>query len=238
MRLSLLLAPLRLVAGMPASAQSDQTNPEGGFADLQAMVSQMRTSMYAQGELVPGWDRGGADPDSALRAAGADRHFFAVDGSGGRSVGIITARPLTAFAPAAWRVIDTYGASTTRLDNPSLLFQMLSRRYAVGIRANGRRVRDADCTDPIANATLYEIPGAAAEAGDEMIPVLFRVLILAGDGQVVCARSDGNRQNGWRARYFSEDGHRLPGLDEQQLITIVPAGPLERLVSFVPTTQS
>jgi hypothetical protein len=238
LRLSLLLVPLLLIAAVPASAQTDQTNPEGGFADLQAMVAQMRTSMYAPGELVPGWDRGGADPDSALRAAGADSHFFALDGNGGRSVGIITARPLTAFAPAAWRVVDTYGSSTTRLDNPSLLFQMLSHRYAVGIRANGRRVRDADCTDPIANATLYEIPGATAQPGDEAIPILFRVLLLAGDGQVVCARSEGTARAGWRARYFTEDGHRLPGLEEEQLITIVPAAPLERLVSYLQTTQS
>ena len=236
--LSLLLAPLLLLASAPAAAQTDQTNPEGGFADLQAMVSRMRSSMYTPGELVPGWDRGGADPDAALRTAGADSHYFALDGAGGRSVGIITTRPLTAFAPAAWRVIDTYGSSATRVANPSLLFQMLSPRYAVGLRANGRRVRDADCTDPIANATLYEIPGEAGQPGDEMIPILFRVLILAGDGQVVCARSDGNAQNGWRSRYFTEDGHRLPGLDEEQRITIVPAVPVERLVSYVPTTQS
>ena len=43
---------------------------------------------------------------------------------------------------------------------------------------------------------------------------------------------------GWRARYFTEDGHRLPGLEEEQLITIVPAAPLERLVSYQQTTQS
>ena len=237
--LSLLLAPLLFVASVAGAAQSDQTNPEGGFADLQAMVAQMRTALYTPGEQVPGWDRGGADPDGALRAAGADSHYFAVDGSTGRSIGIITARPLTAFAPAAWRVIDTYGSSTTRLDNPSLLFEMLSHRYAVGIRANGRRVRDADCVDPVANATLYEIPGAQHHPGDEMIPVLFRVLMLAGDGQVVCSRSDGDARSGWHGRSFTEDGHRLPELDEtDQLLSIVPAGPIERLVSFTPTTRS
>jgi hypothetical protein len=234
---SLLLLCLLLPAA--TSAQPDQTNPEGGFADLQAMVAQMRTSLYTPGEQVADWDRGGADPDGALRAAGADSHYFAVDGSTGRSIGIISARPLTAFAPTGWRVIDTYGSSVTRLDNPSLLFEMLSHRYAVGIRANGRRVRDADCVDPVANATLYEIPGAEAHPGDEMIPVLFRVLMLAGDGQVICSRSDGNARSGWHARSFTEDGHRLPELDEaDQLLTIVPAGPIERLVTFTPTTRS
>lgn len=241
MRLILSLSLAFLLLGLPAvaPARTDQTNPEGGFADLQAMVGEMRNNLYTQGEQVPGWDRGGADPDSALRAAGAEGHYFAVDGSSGRSIGIITARPLAAFAPAPWRVVDTYGASSTRLDNPSLLFQMLSHRYAIGIRSNGRRVRDADCTDPITNATLYEIPGAAAESGDEAIPILFRVLILASDRQVVCARVEGAARTGWHNRYFTEDGHRLTGLEEQQQrITIVPAGPLERLVSYVPTTQS
>src|ERR1700741_4029075 len=141
MRLILSLSLALLLLGLPAAApaQTDQTNPEGGFADLQAMVAQMRSSLYAPGEQVPGWDRGGADPDAALRAAGADSHYFAVEGGSGRSVGILTSRPLTAFAPAAWRGIDTYGSPTTRLDNPSLLFEMLSHRYAVGLRANGRR---------------------------------------------------------------------------------------------------
>ena len=235
--LSLLL--LCLLLPRAAAAQTDQLNPEGGFADLQAMVAQMRTALYTPGEQVPDWDRGGADPDAALRAAGIDSHYFAVDGSTGRSIGIITARPLTAFAPSTWRVIDTYGSSATRLDNPSLLFELLSHRYAVGIRANGRRVRDADCVEPVANATLYEIPGAEAHQGDEMIPVLFRVLLLAGEGQVVCSRSEGSARTGWHGRSFTEDGHRLPELDEQdQLLTIVPAGPIERLVSFRPTTRS
>src|ERR1700754_1300234 len=206
--LSLLLAFQLLATAGTAPAQTDHTNPEGGFADLQAMVAQVRATYYTPGEAVPGWDRGGADPDRALRAAGADSHYFAVDDNSGRSIGILTDRPLTAFAPAVWRVVDTYGASSTRLGNPSLLFEMLSPRYAVGLRANGRRVRDADCVDPIANATLYEIPGAPPREGDEMIPILFRVIMLAGDGQVICTRSEGNAQSGWRHRSFTETGHR------------------------------
>ncbi|HTU10471.1 MAG TPA: hypothetical protein VMG08_06175 [Allosphingosinicella sp.] len=237
--LSLLLASLVLLAPAAAPAQPDLGNPEGGFADLQAMVENLRTLYYTPGEQVPGWDQGGADPDADLRAAGADRHYFAVEGDSGRSIGILTQRPLTAFAPAGWRVVDTFGASATRLDNPSLLFQMLSNRYAIGIRANGRRVRDADCIDPIANATLYEIPGAAPTEGDDMMPILFRVIILAGDGQVVCGRSEGDARRGWRIRSFTPDGHRLPELDDaDERMTIVPAGPIERLVTFTPTTRS
>jgi hypothetical protein len=241
MRLVPSLSLFALLLGLPAAApaQTDQTNPEGGFADLQAMVAQMRSQLYTPGERVPDWDRGGADPDTVLRARGADRHYYAYDDSSGRSIGILTDRPLTAFAPAGWRVVDTYGSSATRLDNPSLLFEKLSDRYAIGIRANGRRVRDADCVDPVANATLYEIPGATARPEDGSIPILFRVLLLAQDGQTVCVRLDGDAQNGWRLRNFTADGHRLPQLDETgQLITIVPAGPIEQLVMFRPTTSS
>jgi hypothetical protein len=241
MRLILSLSLALLLLGLPAtaSAQTDQTNPEGGFADLQAMVAQMRSSLYTPGEQVSGWDQGGADPDAILRARGTDSHFFAYDDSSGRSIGILTQRPLTAFAPAGWRVVDTYGSSATRLDNPSLLFEMLSDRYAIGLRANGRRARDADCVDPVANATLYELPGAPSRPDDANIPVLFRVLLLAQDGQTVCVRLEGDAQRGWHLRSFTTDGHRLPQLDQtDQLITIIPAGPIERLAAFRPTTSS
>jgi hypothetical protein len=234
----LLLTLLLLAAPAVAPAQSDSGSPEGGFADLQAMVGQMRSRYYTPGEHVPGWDRGGADPNAALRAAGADSHYFAIADGNGRSVGILSSRPLSAFVPAGWRVIDTYGSSATRLDYPEIGFEMLSHRYVVGLRANGRRARDADCTDPIANATLYEIPGAPAHEGDDMIPILFRVVLLAADGQIVCSRWEGNARTGWRSSSFTPDGHRLPALDEDfETFRIVPAAPIDRLLAFVPVTQ-
>lgn len=239
-RILSLLLPLVLLLAAPAAApaQVDPNTPEGGFADLPAMVAQTRAFYYTPGEHVPGWDRGGADPEGALRAAGAETHYFGIADGSGRSVGILTRRPLADFAPAGWRVVDTYGSSTTRLENPSIAFEMLSHRYAVGLRANGRRTRDADCTDPIANATLYEIPGAPAREGDDLIPVLFRVVLLAAEGQVVCSRSEGNARTGWRTRSFTADGRRLPALDEaDELIRIVPAAPIDQLVSFTPVTQ-
>jgi len=237
--LALIIAALLLLAApVAAPAQTDPSNPEAGFADLQALVERMRSHYYTPGEHVPGWDQGGANPDADLRAAGADSHYFGVANSIGRSVAILTARPLTAFAPAAWRVIDTYGSSATRLDNPSISFEMLSHRYAVGLRANSRRRGDVDCNDPITNATLYEIPGAAAREGDDMVPVLFRVVLLAADGQIVCSRAEGNARTGYRTRAFTPEGQRLPQLDEGgDLITIIPAGPIERLVAFVPAIQ-
>jgi hypothetical protein len=236
--LSLLLSLTLFAVPTAAPAQNDPSTLEGGFADLPAMVDRMRTHYYTQGEHVPGWDRGGANPDADLRAAGADAHYFSIADGSGRSVGILTRRPLTAFAPAGWRVIDTYGSSATRLDNPSIAFEMLSHRYAVGLRANSRRTRDVDCTDPIANATLYEIPGAPAHEGDETIPILFRVVLLAAEGQVVCSRTEGSVRTGYRSRAFTPDGHRLPALDEEdELIRIITAAPIDQLVTFVAVTQ-
>jgi hypothetical protein len=48
MRLVPSLSLFALLLGLPAAApaQTDQTNPEGGFADLQAMVAQMRSQLY------------------------------------------------------------------------------------------------------------------------------------------------------------------------------------------------
>jgi hypothetical protein len=234
----LLLTLALLTVPAAAPAQPDPGNPEAAFADLQAMVAAMRARYYAAGEHVPGWDRGGADPNADLRAAGADSHYFTIAGDNGRSVGILSSRPLSAFAPPAWRVVDTYGSSATRLDNPEIGFEMLSHRYAVGLRANGRRAGDADCTDPIANATLYEIPGAPAHEGDDMIPILFRVVLLAAEGQVICSRWEGNARTGYRSTSFTPDGHRLPALDEDvETFRIVPAAPIDQLIAFVPVTQ-
>ncbi len=236
--LSLLLPLLLLAAPAGAAAQSDPGNPEAAFADLQAMVASMRAHLYAPGEHVPGWDRGGADPSADLRTAGADAHYFSISDSTGRMVGILSPRPISAFAPAAWRVIDTYGSSATRLERPEIGFQMLSHRYAVGLRANGRRTRDADCTDPVTNATLYEIPGAPAHETDDMIPVLFRVALLASEGQVICSRWEGNARTGYRSTSFTPEGQRLPALDEDvKLFRIVPAAPIDRLLAFVPVTR-
>jgi len=236
--LSLLLPLLLLAAPAAVPAQGDPANPEAGFADLQAMVAAARTHMFTTGEHVPGWDRGGADPNADLRAAGADAHYFSISDSTGRMVGILSPRPISAFAPAAWRVVDTYGSSATRLERPEIGFQMLSHRYAVGLRANGRRTRDVDCTDPITNATLYEIPGAPAREGDDMIPVLFRVVLLAAEGQVICSRWEGNARTGYRTTSFTPEGQRLPALDEDvKLFRIVPAAPIDRLLAFAPVTQ-
>ena len=116
-----LLLPLALLAAPAAApAQSDSGNPEAAFADLQAMVGQMRAHYYTPGEHVPGWDQGGADPNADLRAAGADSHYFSIADRNSRSVGILSSRPLSAFAPASWRVIDTYGSSATRLEHPEI----------------------------------------------------------------------------------------------------------------------
>jgi hypothetical protein len=236
---SLIVAALLLAAPPAAPAQSDPANPEAAFADLRAMVERLRTELFAPGARVPGWDRGGANPDAELRAAGADSHFFAISDSSGQGVAILSARPIASFAPASWRVVDTYGSSATRLGNPAIGFEALSARYVIAVRANSRRSNDVDCVEPIANATLYEIPDAPRARDDEAIPIMFRVLLLAVEGRTICTRYDGSRAAGWRGRVFDTEGHSLPALDDaRERITIIPAGPIERLVSYAPVTDS
>ena len=85
-----------------------------------------------------GWDRGGADPDADLRAAGADATISGCSGASGGGVVILTDRPIADFAPAGWRVVDTYGSAAARLTIPSVDFEALSPRYVVALaRAAG-----------------------------------------------------------------------------------------------------
>ena len=74
------------------------------------------------------------------------------------------------------------------------------------------------------------MPGAAAGAQDEAIPIMFRMLILALEGQEVCVRSDGDAARGYRSRAFLPDGRLLPELTGESVTTIVPAAPIDRLI--------
>lgn len=230
--------PLSLIAALfllaaPAAAQETTGFPS--LEDMQRMVSQLRERMFAPGAALPGWNRGGANPDAELRRAGADRFYYRLSKPSGDSVVILTARPLTSFVPEGWRVVDTYGDSAAAAENPVLQFEAMSERYVIGLRAASARRGDVDCIDGIANATLYERPGAPTTADDETLPLLFRLFLLAGEGQTVCTRYEGSREAGWRGRAFTSDGRALPELDEaEERITIVPAAPIERLITFRP----
>jgi hypothetical protein len=202
---------------------------------MQRMVTQMRERMFAPGAALPGWNRGGANPDAELRRVGADRFYYRLSKTGGDAVVILTARSLTSFVPEGWRVVDTYGDSSTAAENPVIQFEAMSERYVIGLRAGSIRRDDVDCISGITNATLYERPGAARTEDDDILPLLFRLSLLASEGQTVCTRYEGTREAGWRGRAFTSDGHALPELDDgDELITIVPAGPIERLITFRP----
>jgi hypothetical protein len=227
-----LIAAGLLAAATPPIAAQEVT----GFLTLEQMqeaVSRMREQMYTPGDPVEGWNRGGADPDAVLRAAGADRFYYQIHGTGGDGVAMLADRPFANLVPADWRVVDTYGDSAAAVSNPVIQFEALSERYVIGIRAGTERRGGVDCVGNIANATLYERPGRTARTDDSEIPLFFRLALLAAEGQTVCTRYEGNRETGWQGRNFTPEGRRLPGLDDEfERVTIIPAGPIDRLIVY------
>jgi hypothetical protein len=224
-----------LCAAVPPAPAAAQTSGEQDvqIADVEMLrrtVEQLRASMFRPGQRVAGWDRGGADPDADLRSMG-EGFFFLHRDSAGTSVGIITQRPLSDFAPAGWRVVDSYGSLDESLPSPQLDFVHLSPRYVIGTRTQFERRRDVDCSSGYSGALLYEVPDAPAGPDDESIPIMFRLLILALEDQEICVRTEGSAASGYRGRMFRPDGTELPELsDPEGVTTIVPAAPIERLL--------
>lgn len=227
----------------PAQPNGERDVQIGDAETFRAAVAALRERMLRPGAEVAGWNRGGANPDADLRRAGAEGHYFLNRGDDGTSVGILTDRPIADFAPAGWRVVDSFGSAAAPLTGAQLDFVPLSARYVIATRGQFRRRGDVDCTPGIANALLYEIPGAASGADDEGIPYMFRMLILAMDGQEVCVRADGDAAHGYRSQAFLPDGRSLPELTDEGLTTIVPAAPIDRLIvppapAALPSTTS
>jgi hypothetical protein len=234
MRNIFMLIAAALLLAPPAAAAAQESHGEWDMdvAQLRAAVERMRTEMFRPGDRVAGWNRGGADPDADLRAAGADSHYYRIRRSGGDAIVILTARPLAGFAPAGWRVADTYGEAAARAGNPFVQFEALSPRYVIGMRGDSERRGDTDCVGGVVNATLYERSDVPATAADAQIPLFFRLMLLATEDQIVCTRYEGNAREGWRGIAFLPDGRALPALnDGDDHIEIVPAGPIERLVT-------
>lgn len=223
----LALAP-PAVAQLPAPEAQDESQQL--LAALREMVATTRAEMFAPGPEVPGWNRGGEDPDAALRRAGADDYVFMISSTDGPAVVMLTRRLIADFAPAGWQVIDSYGTSAAALANPFVQFIALTPRYVIGLRASSRREGGVDCSDPVANAILYEVPDAPASSGDEDMPIWFRIALLAAEDQVVCSRYE-RAGDGWVSRAFLPDGRSLPGLDDaSERISIVPAAPVDELL--------
>lgn len=235
MKSGLWVVALALAAAVPEAPGWAQISGEQDIqiADVEVLrraVEDLRAAMLRPGERVEGWDRGGANPDAELRARG-EGYFFLNRDSEGTSVGIITQRPLSDFAPADWRIVDSYGSLDETLPSPQLDFIHLSPRYVVGSRTQFERRRDVDCTMGFSGALLYELPDAPATPGDESIPIMWRLLILALEGQEICVRTEGSAATGYRGRVFLPDGTELPELSDPDGVTmIVPAAPIDQLL--------
>lgn len=231
----LALLPAQMLAQSPAPPTGDAES----LAQFRTGVERMRAELLRPGERVENWDRGGADPDAELRALGADRHYQLSRGVDGTGVTILTDRPIRDFAPAGWRVVDSFGEAAERIEQPQIDFHPLSERYVIASRSSSWRQNDAGCFRNLSHALLYEVPGAPASAEDAMMPMFFRMIILAMDGQTICVRMDGNRERGWRSRFFLPDGRALPALtDNNDLLTIVPAAPVDTLVRATPPRRT
>jgi hypothetical protein len=232
---ALLMLPAPIARATPELPAAQQSDEEEALAGLQAAIAEMRAAMLRPGDRVEGWDVGGADLDAEIRARGADRHYSVTSGDRGTSVGILTDRPIRDFVPAGWRVVDSFGSETADLDDVEVGFEALSPRFVVGVRGEIRRVNDVACFGSIDHALLFEVPGAPSRADDDMMPVFFRMGVLAMEGQTICVRADGDDQNGYRLRYFLPDGRLLPELtDANEITRIVPAAPIDTLLEPPP----
>ena len=238
---TLLAAPLTVSRSEVPELPGQAAPAEKPFsdADSEKAIRQLRDLMFPAGERVEDWDVGGADPEAAVRAMGADKYYLLeTDASDGTSiVTILTARPISEIAPSGWRVVKSYGAVDTPLDNPSVAFGYLTPRFVLAGRGNGIRTRDADCSNTIGHAILYEVPGAPEAPEDRDIPDLFDGLMLAIDGQTLCARFDGDPKKGFSARYFLPDGRLLLNPDRSvpaSRVEIVPAAPIDTLIKPPP----
>jgi hypothetical protein len=229
------IAAAALLVASPATAQSDD---QAVLAEFQAAVEEMRAEMLRPGDYVEGWDEGGADPDAELRALGAASHYFLTRGSAGTLVGILTDRPIADFAPDGWRIVDSYGSGSTPLDSAQVDFMPLSARYVMATRTQLNRVNHVHCADNFAHALLFELPEAPEAAEDEGMEMMFRMMILALEDQMICVRSDGDPERGYRTRYFRPDGRELPGLTTgDEVSIIVPAAPVDQLIEAPPPAE-
>lgn len=227
------IAAAALLPGTAGLAmQPPQPDSQPALEQFRTMVTELRSTMLRPGERVVNWDVGGANPDADLRARGAERFYIQTRGDDGDSVSILTDRPISELAPEEWEVVDSFGSSETPLDNPQVDFTALSARYVIAIRSRFERQGDVDCSEGIVNALLYELPDAPEGQDDNVIPLMFRALILALEGQRLCVRADGDSASGYRNRVFLPDGRLLPEMTDDDISYIVPAAPIDRLVHW------
>jgi len=232
MRKTILMTALcLLVMGGPAkAAQPAPAGPES----IAAAIEQMRAAMLTAGPVLDGW-RQSEDPAAALEKLGTDTHYFVIEDVNGQQVSILTSRRLDDFAPPSWRVVDSYGSPVAYAENPSLAFLPLGERYAIGGRVGQWRENGLDCSKGPTHAILYERTDSAAKEDAEAAIGMFRMTMLALEGQTICSHAAGNPQTGWRITALLPDGRSLPELNKDETrMRIVPAGPVDRLVKGKP----
>ncbi len=225
------------LAGVPLSLPATAQEPTEAqmIAEFQATIAELRDILMQRGERVEGWDVGGGDPNAELRRMGATNYYFLTRSASADSVTILTDRPIGHYAPRDWRVVDTYGGEAAPGAGVQVDFVPLSARYVFAARNRVERRGGVDCFANVDQAILYERPDTPETEADETIPAMFRMTILALEDEVICMRSDGDRQRGWRSRNFTEDGHPLPEIDagrEDEVAWIVPAAPIGALIAW------
>ena len=229
-----IVAALGIALASPAAAQPSTTPLP---AELKALVDNARAELLKPGAVVAGWNVGGADPNAEIEARGAERHYFVEESDDGEiDVSIRTPRRIDALAPARWQPIDSFGSAIDYVERPLVSFSPVGTRYAIGARSGEWRENGIDCGKGPAHAILYELPDGAKDsvARDEAI-MLFRITMLAIEGQTICARHVGTAGEGWRTRLMLRDGRDLPELNKSQSrLRIVPAAPVETLMKGKP----
>jgi hypothetical protein len=229
----LLAAPMS-VSALEVPIRPGEASPaeeEAAAAEIRAGVEALRAAMLRPGPHVEGWDVGGADPEAGLRELGPDKYYLAISTGQGLGVSILSDRPIADFIPAGWPTVETYGSPEASVAESSIGFAHLSPRYVVVARSRGSRRKDVTCAAGMDEARLLEIPDAPTGPDDDIMPGLFRMTMLAMEGQTFCTRYDGDRKSGYGMRYFLPDGRLLPELTQaEDRVTIVPAGPIERLI--------
>lgn len=216
-----------------APVMAAQTPTQAQPAELKTLVDTARAELLKPGPVVAGWNVGGADPNAELALRGADKHYFLEEHEDGDAdVSIPTTRRIDALAPAAWRAIDSFGSPIDYVERPTVSFSPVGTRYAIGARSGEWRENGVDCGKGPSHAILYERPeGPKEDLGRDEAIMLFRITMLAIDGQTVCVRHEGNARDGWRSRLMLRDGRDLPELNKgSSRLRIVPAAPLETLV--------
>jgi hypothetical protein len=243
-RLAALLAGALILCAAPAAAapstkpgeQVEEAKAPSGPQDIRVVIEQMRAAILRPGDTLEGWQTGGVNPDEALLSKGADKFFFLLKEGEQQEVSILTSRRIDDFAPARWRAIDSYGSPVAYAEDPALHFSPISSRYFVATRGTGAWQQGISCSKGVTHAILYEDPEAPVDKVDAQAAIgLFRIVLLALEGQTVCARYEGDVEQGWKPHYLLPDGRSLPELNkEESRITIVPAAPVETLVRAAP----